>query len=192
VATGTTSADAARTPIKATFVGDSVAASITYVPSAEAKLERGGISTRLDLKVCRRLVQRSCSYQGSTPQTALQVVQSVGRSLGQVLIVKVGYNESARGYGQGIDRIMRAARAQGARGVVWLTLHEARDTYHWTNASIRRAAKRWPQLVVADWATYSRGKPWFGDDRLHLTPAGANALAAFVRSFVFKAVRGVH
>jgi hypothetical protein len=176
----------ARGALRATFVGDSVAASISYVPQARAELERG-LDVRLDLRVCRRLVQPSCRYQGSTPSTALQAVQGYGHSLGKVLVVKVGYNESAAGYGVGIDRVMRAALADGAAGVVWVTLRETRSTYRWTNIAIRAAAKRWPQLVVADWNAYSRGKPWFGGDGLHLTPAGATALADFVHSFVRKA-----
>jgi hypothetical protein len=173
-------------PIEATFVGDSVPASISYVPQARAELRRG-LDVRLDLRVCRRLVAPSCSYQGSTPTTALQAVRSYGRSLGEVLIVKVGYNESAQGYRQGIDQVMRAAIRQGVTGVVWVTLREARDTYRWTNIAIRTAAKRWPQLVVADWDRYSRGKPWFGPDGLHLTATGATALAAFLRPYIFRA-----
>jgi hypothetical protein len=82
---------------------------------------------------------------------------------------------------------MRAALAQGASGVVWVTLRETRDIYRWTNVAIKTAAKRWPQLVVAEWNAYSSGKPWFGDDGLHLTPTGATALASFLRPFVWKA-----
>jgi hypothetical protein len=178
-----------KAPLKVTFVGDSVAASISYTTTAQAQLKRG-LSVRLDLRVCRRLVQPSCSYQGSTPTTALQAVQSYGRSLGRVLIVKVGYNESAQGYRQGIDRIMRAALAEGATGVVWVTLRETSDTYHWTNVAIKTAAKRWPQLVVADWNAYSAGKPWFGSDGLHMSATGATALAAFLRPYVFRAAAG--
>jgi hypothetical protein len=178
-----------KAPLKVTFVGDSVAASISYTTTAQAQLKRG-LSVRLDLRVCRRLVQPSCSYQGSTPTTALQAVQSYGRSLGRVLIVKVGYNESAQGYRQGIDRIMRAALAEGATGVVWVTLRETSDTYRWTNVAIKTAAKRWPQLVVADWNAYSAGKPWFGSDGLHMSATGATALAAFLRPYVFRAAAG--
>ena len=47
---------AAQPSVKATVVGDSVSASITYVASAEALLETRGVSSHLDLKVCRRLV----------------------------------------------------------------------------------------------------------------------------------------
>ena len=175
-----------KAPLRATFVGDSVAASISYAATAQAQLKKG-LKVRLDLKVCRRLVQPSCSYQGSAPTTALQAVQGYGRSLGNVLIVKVGYNESVSGYRQGIDRIMRAALAQGATGVVWVTLKETSDTYHWTNVAIRTAAKRWPQLVVADWNTYSAGKPWFGSDGLHMSATGATELARFLRPLVFRA-----
>ena len=125
----------------ATFVGDSVSASISYVPTAKARLERG-MHVRLDLQVCRRLVEPSCSYGGSAPSTALQAVESYGHALGKVLIVKVGYNESSAGYARGIDRVMRAALADGASGVVWVTLREQggySGLYHATNAVIRQA-----------------------------------------------------
>ena len=116
----------ARGPLPVTFVGDSVPASISYIPSAQAQLD-SGLRVRLDLRVCRRLVRPSCSYQGARPSTALQAVEGYGRALGRVLIVNVGYNESANGYRRGIDRIMRAALAQGAEGVVWVTLRETQQ-----------------------------------------------------------------
>ena len=172
-----------------TFVGDSVAASLGYVPSARARLGRG-LSLRVDAAVCRRLVQPSCVFQGAAPSTALQAVRSYGHSLGEVLIVKVGYNESSFGYSEGIDRVMRAARAQGAKAVVWSTLRETSSIYTETNRAIRKAAKRWPQLRVADWNAFSHGKPWFGPDGLHLTATGANALAGLLRQQVAKALVG--
>ena len=186
VATFGSAASGASKSIKVTFVGDSVPASIEYVPSAQRILEKG-LAVRLDLKVCRRLVQRGCIYMGSTPSTALEAVQSYSRSLGEVLVVNVGYNESENGYSAGIDRVMRAALAQGAKGVVWVTLREQNDIYRGTNIVIRRAAKRWPQMQVADWQDYSAGKPWFRDDGLHMKPTGANVFAAFVRSHIFRA-----
>lgn len=178
-----------KAPIPVTFVGDSISASISYVPTAQRQLKRG-LAVRLDVEVCRRLVQPSCSFQGTTPTTGLQAVQSYGRSLGKVLVVKVGYNEDGRGYGSGIDRVMRAALAQGVRGVVWVTLRESggyASLYRRTNSVIRRAPKRWPQLLVADWSAYSAGKPWFGNDGLHLSATGATELAKFLRPFVFRA-----
>ncbi len=179
-------------PIPATFVGDSISASITYVPAARKRLGRG-LAVKLDVAVCRRLVQPSCSFQGSTPTTALQAVQAQGASLGRVLIVSVGYNEGPQGYASGIDRVVRTALAEGAVGVVWVTLREQGrygSLYHATNLAIKRAPKRWPQLHVADWNAHSRGKPWFGEDGLHLSPRGATELASFIRPYVFRASSG--
>ena len=183
-----TAAGAARKPVQATFVGDSVLASIAHVPTAQAELKRG-LSVRLDLEVCRRLVQPSCLFRGASPTTALQAVQSYGRSLGEVLIVNVGYNDSADGYAQGIDRVMRAAGSQGVESVVWVTLHETGTGYRRTNVAIERAAKRWPQLVVADWNIHSRDELWFRRDGVHLNDAGANALASFLRGRVLEVAR---
>lgn len=176
----------AQARARVTFVGDSVAASIEYVPTAEARLRRD-LDLRLDLRVCRRLVQLSCPFQGSVPPTALAAVRAYGHTLGDVLVVQVGHNESAYGYRSGIDRVMRAALGDGARRVVWVTLRETLPTYRETNLAIRAAARRWPMLVVADWNAHSRGKPWFAGDGLHLTSAGANALASFLRPFVLDA-----
>ena len=181
-----TTAAATKTPVRVTFVGDSVPASIMYSPRAKSILARG-LTTRLDLRVCRRLATASCSFQGSAPTSALQSVQSLGRSLGDVLIVDVGYNESSSGYRAGIDRVMRAARAQGASGVVWVLLRETIDIYRQTNDVIRASQKRWPDMIVADWNAYSRGKPWFSSDGLHMSVTGADALASFLRPYVFRA-----
>jgi hypothetical protein len=159
------------------------------VPVAQHDLEHG-LAVRLDLKVCRRLIEPSCPYQGSAPSTALSAVKSYGTGLGQVLVVDVGYNDSSSGYAQGIDKIVRAALSQGARGVVWVTLREAggyASDYKSINAEIKSAARRWPELTVADWDAYSAGKPWFGTDGLHLTASGATALARFLRPFVIRA-----
>jgi hypothetical protein len=183
------SAGAATKKTVVTVISDSVAASISYVPAAQADLEHG-LAVRLDLKVCRRLIEPSCPYEGSAPPTALSAVKSYGSRLGQVLVVDVGYNDSSSGYARGIDTIMRAALKQGVRSVVWVTLREdggyASD-YRSINAEIKTATRRWPQLIVADWNAYSAGKSWFGTDGLHLTASGATALASFLRPFVIRA-----
>jgi hypothetical protein len=181
------SAAAKRTVV--TVVSDSVAASISYVPVAQKDLEHG-LTVRLDLRVCRRLIEPSCSYQGSAPPTALSAVQSYGSRLGQVLVIDVGYNDSSSGYARGIDTIMRTALKQGARSVIWVMLREAgsyASDYRSINAEIKTAARRWPELVPADWNAYSAGKPWFSTDGLHLNPSGAIALASFLRTFLTRA-----
>ena len=104
-----------------------------------------------------------------------------------MLVVDVGYNEGAEGYGVGIDRVMRAALAQGVHGVVWVTLRERRGIYRETNVAIRSAPTRWSRLLIADWNDYSAGKPWFRGDGLHMGTAGATAFATFLRPYIFRA-----
>ncbi|MGH3077586.1 MAG: hypothetical protein ACRDPZ_05315 [Gaiellaceae bacterium] len=179
-------APAAKTDV--TFVGDSISASLDYVPSARRVLAHP-FDTTFDLAVCRRLVTPGCSFEGKAPTNALEAVQARGGSVGDVLVVAVGYNEGSVGYRQGMRRIIRVARVQGANGVVWVTLREADPVYRPTNAAIRREARRWRSVEVADWEALSRGRPWFREDGLHLNAAGANALARLIRSRVVRVAR---
>ncbi len=169
---------------RVTMIGDSVSASLLYVPSAERRLGRG-FDLRLDLKVCRRLVAPSCSYQGVAPSTALQAVEASGSSLGHTVVIDVGYNDGASGYAADIDRLMRAMREAGVKRVIWVTLGEQRPYYVAINQIIRARQKRWSKMMrVADWAAVSRGRPWFGGDGLHLNATGAAALAGLIRKEV--------
>jgi hypothetical protein len=82
---------------------------------------------------------------------------------------------------------MKAALSGGARRVVWVTLRESDPLYSRTNAAIRSAARRWPELVVADWNRASASKQWFRSDGLHLTTAGALGYARFLHAIVARA-----
>jgi hypothetical protein len=163
-----------------------VASAIAESPEAQQELNRG-MTSDLDLRACRRLVGTSCTFEGSTPTTALQAVQQRGGDLGSVLVVDVGYNDESTGYADSLDQIVRAALRQGASRIVWVTLREAGPapgTYRASNAEIRDATKRWPQLHVADWNSHSAGKPWFGGDGMHLSPEGGAELARFLRPYI--------
>jgi lysophospholipase L1-like esterase len=178
------SAAPAATPTKArvTVIGDSITASFDYVPDARRLLGRG-LDLHSDAVVCRRLVASSCAFQGSTPLTALQVIGAQGRALGPVVVINVGYNDWTAVYD--VDRVMRALKAAGVRTAIWVTLRETTSNYARSNARIRAAARGWTKsLVVADWNAYSRAKPWFREDGLHLTSAGAIGLARLLRPLV--------
>jgi hypothetical protein len=172
-----------RQPPRVTMIGDSKAAALDYVSDARALLGRG-LDARFVLDVCRRLVAPSCSYQGYTPPTALQYVQAVGRGLGRVVIIDVGYNDYPSTYRGELDRVMRQLVAARVETVVWVTLREVRGYYHDINVIIRNARSRWPQLVVADWNAYSRDHAWFGYDGIHLNGSGAMGLARLLRPLV--------
>lgn len=175
----------APTRTRVTVIGDSITASFNYVPAARRYLGKG-LDLRSDAVVCRRLVAASCSFQGTTPSTVLQVVGAQGRALGPVVVVNVGYNDWAAVYD--VDRVMKALKAAGVKHVIWVTLRQAGSNasiYAQSNARIRSAGKRWRStLVVADWNAYSNGKPWFREDGLHLTTSGALGLARLLRPLV--------
>ena len=182
-APATHAAPAQRTRV--TVIGDSVTESFDYVPAAKRYLGRG-LDLHADAVVCRRLVAASCAFQGEAPPTALQVVDAEGRALGPVVVINVGYNDWAAVYD--VDRVVRALRSAGVRHVIWVTLREAganASIYAQSNARIRRADERWgTTLSVADWNAFSRGKPWFREDGLHLSPSGALGLARLLRPLV--------
>jgi hypothetical protein len=170
---------------RVTVIGDSSTASFNYVVSAKRYLGRG-LDLRSDALVCRRLVAASCSFQGTTPPTVLEVVGAQGHALGPVVVINVGYNDWAAVYD--VDRVMKALKAAGVKHVIWVTLREAgpnASIYAQSNARIRSAGKHWrSRLVIADWNAYSRGKPWFRADGLHLTSSGALGLARLLRPLV--------
>jgi len=184
-AAGASAQPSAPAKTRVTVIGDSITASFNYVVSAKRYLGKG-LDLRSDALVCRRLVAASCSFQGTTPPTVLQVVGAQGHALGPVVVVNVGYNDWAAVYD--VDRVMKALKAAGVKHVIWVTLREAGSNasiYAGSNARIRRADRRWGnRLVVADWNTFSHGKPWFRDDGLHLTTSGALGLARLLRPLV--------
>ena len=173
-------AAAAKKP-RVTVIGDSVQASFSYVPKAVSRLGKG-FDLKVDALVCRRLITSSCTYNGVTPKTALQVIQSKGPALGSVVVLNVGYNEGSGTYD--VNAVMRALRKAKVKGVVWVTLREQRSVYTAINARIRQAAGRWKGLALVDWNAASSGKPWFGSDGLHLNSAGAFALSGLLRQKV--------
>jgi hypothetical protein len=166
---------------RVTVIGDSVMASFDYVPAARRYLGKG-FDLHSDAVVCRRLVAASCVFQGSKPSTVLELVSAEGRTLGPVVVINVGYNDWTAVYD--VDRVMRALTSARVRSVIWVTLRQTTSNYAGNNNRIRAAAHRWKQLVVADWNAYSRGKAWFREDGLHLTPAGAFGLARLLRPLV--------
>ena len=163
------------------MIGDSITASFDYVPAARRYLGKG-LDLHSDAVVCRRLVAASCVFRGSTPATALDVIDAQGRALGSVVVINVGYNDWVSVFD--VDRVMRALKAAGVRTAIWVTLRETTSNYAQSNARIRNAARRWEGMVVADWNAYSRSKPWFREDGLHLTASGAMGLARLLRPFV--------
>jgi hypothetical protein len=177
---GTAGAGRSARP-RVTLFGDSVAAAIAYQSTARKTLAKG-LDLQIDAKVCRRLAETGCPYKGDRPQSVLSLVAQPAKPLGSVVVIDVGYNDPPTEYGDDVDRVMQALAGQGVTTVIWVTMQERHPLYSATNAAIRAAAKRWPQIQVADWEDASAAKPnWFVDDGLHLSSAGAVGLARFLR-----------
>ncbi|HXV34708.1 MAG TPA: hypothetical protein VD769_11915 [Gaiellaceae bacterium] len=179
--------------VRLTFIGDSKAAGIEFSAPAKRLLARGHI-VRRDLKVCRRLVAPSCAYKGVTPLTALQAVRRYGTSLGRVLVIDVGYNDSSATYRGQMIRVIKAAKARGVKGIVWVNLKAVRTNYRRINTIINQVASGRPIVRVANWNAYSRGKTsWFATwdtEKIHLTSAGAVGLVRLVRKHIPLAAQG--
>lgn len=169
---------------KVTLIGDSVADKMERNPVAIAALNTG---FRLDLQTqgCRRLAATGCTIAGESgpPPTVLQLVKSLAESLGSIVVIAVGYNDTPTHYDHDLDAVMRELRRQGVRTVVWLTLRDPKRVYQESNNDIFREPKEWPDFVVADWNRYSAGHAdWFVADGIHLTSLGAARLGQFIQS----------
>jgi hypothetical protein len=106
-----------------------------------------------------------------------------------VLVVDVGYNDDPGVYGRQMAEVIRAARADGVKRIVWVNLRETSGLYRRINGVIGTEARRFPLVHVADWNAWSTGKPWFRPDGLHLTDAGALGLASMLRAYVVGAAQ---
>jgi hypothetical protein len=171
-------ASAAATRV--TVFGDSAATSMAYDPAARRTLGRG-IDVRLELAACRRVGDASCPYDGVRPPNVIERATQLGRELGPVVVVIVGYNDYEANYAGNIEQALAAFAKAGVQRVLWATLRESRQSYASMNDMIRDAARRHPEMTVVDWNAVSRSRPdWFQPDDIHLTAAGAEGMAGLV------------
>ena len=166
-----------------TIFGDSVAAALTWVPTARAVIEKGNRVT-LELHPCGRLATPGCI--SPPPPSVLASVKTLGRRIGPTAVVLIGYNDDPHIYAAGIDRVLRAMHERGVTQVLWLTLRpvyggRVSPQYLVTNSVIRGASHRFSWMTVVPWGAYSfPHRNWFGSDGIHFTAAGAVQFAIFV------------
>jgi hypothetical protein len=171
------------------MVGDSTMSVIRFVPASQVALD--DLDAIVDGEPCRRLVFPSCRSNTTlrVPNTAYEAIVGTPGSLDAVVIM-TGYNDWFDDFGAAFDTIVGAARAKGARHVVWLTYVEggssptALRAYQQNNRDLRAVAANVADVTVADWNGYSRRGPWMAPDGVHLTPLGAYALADYIARFV--------
>jgi hypothetical protein len=125
-------------------------------------------------------VYASVSRQWGTGETVLSLLK-LGHALGGEIIVGLGTNGPITD--ADFDSMMSIL--SGASRVVFVSTYVDRAWQNANNAVLARGASRYPNVVVADWATLAAQHPeWFGPDGTHLTidGPGATALAALVAS----------
>jgi hypothetical protein len=162
-----------------TIFGDSVAAVLTWDPTATQVLAQGDRLT-LDLFPCARLVQPGCLTQ-DPPPSVLKEVELLGRRIGPTAVVLVGYNDDPHIYASGIGKVLNAMHRRGVKHVVWLTLRAINQQYRLINEVIHGASARYRWMTVLDWNGYARNHPsWFATDGIHLSSLGGVQLAIFI------------
>jgi hypothetical protein len=125
-------------------------------------------------------VNASVSRQWSDGESILSALKSDGQ-LGGDVIVGLGTN----GPITDADFNDMMAVVGGASRVVFVNVHVDRPWQDPNNAVLANGATRYPNVVVADWATLAAQNPqWFGADGTHLAidGQGADALASLVAS----------
>jgi hypothetical protein len=191
---------AATPPVDAppvSLIGDSTMAGMAWnSTSGNDPRDIVGNSYRLtfDAESCRRLVNGSCRGRfGSTPLSVLPLMRTTlsGR-LGEAMVVMAGYDDAT--IANAVDQVMAEAEAQGVTRVLWLTYRTntayvlpgglaARDLYSSHNSELTAAAQRHSTLRILDWDGFSKNQDsWFAFDGIHLTVAGAVALATFIKN----------
>ena len=146
------------------------------------------------LESCRRVIGQSCrGREGYAPRNVIDEIRALPLGY-DIAVIAAGYNDFASLYPAGVDAVIAAARAKGIGRVIWLTHREGvgytapgGSAYGATFASHNRvlraavASGSYPELVLADWHTYTLSRAWWlTADGVHLTPSGALAAARYV------------
>lgn len=160
-----------------------------------------------DAESCRRTLETSCwSREQYRAETALQTMQRLSGSWGEVLVMMTGYNDASFGFDDAVEAILAEAKAQGIPQVVWLTfptsdvnyeepLHRANGATYGENNQLLldAAAESDGYLQVADWAAHSAGQlSWFEYDGVHLTVEGVDGVTNFIANQVERVLAGAN
>lgn len=109
-----------------------------------------------------------------------------------VAVVELGYNDTPSRMPERIDAVMQTLRNRGVRQVLWATVSErsGKTDYAPTNAAIRAAAERWPELSVIDWhaaSAHPGATRWYSSDGVHLTTTGNAEFSLWLREHILDA-----
>jgi len=159
-------------PKQVTIVGDSVMLMMGGAPysgAAQKVIGGAGWDTVLDAKVSRPTSQ------------GIPVLQSHQSRLGGAVVLGLGYNDAGNtdAFRTKVNAIV--GELANTPEVVWLTLHDVRPGYAAANQVLRDTARAHSNFHVVDWNAAASGHGnYFAGDGLHLTSAGATAMAQLI------------
>jgi hypothetical protein len=125
-------------------------------------------------------VEASVSRQWYTGVSILQQLKTAGQ-LGAEVVVALSTNGPISD--ADFDQMMGVL--QGASRVVFVNVHVDKPWQDPNNQVLAAGAARYPNVVIADWATVAAQNPsWFGSDGTHLAidGAGTTELASLIAS----------
>jgi len=185
-------------PTHVTFIADSGLKGLELYGGTPT-LRQANATTQWELRMqtCRRLVQRGCSFNRSSPPIpAVDEIRLSGgpRDPSHVILMTVGHNDHPLWFRADFETVMLTARSLGYRRVAWILYRDDPYTglsslgrelfarYAGMNAILRdeAASGRWPELVLIDYDGFTQPHPeWFISDGIHLRPEGAEPLATW-------------
>ena len=175
------------------FLGDSVGDGMTRITGALPTLLNGVFdAAQFDAVASRRTVAA-----GAVPTDGLTLARSLTGSP-RYAVIGLGYNDGTRFSAAMVDQVMRALVDRGVQKVGWITLGERRSFYAPTNALLREARNRWPQLTLFDWqgqSGRSGADRWYFDygqrnDGVHLSLTGTIEKSLWLRDQILTMVTG--
>jgi len=171
------------------IVGDSTLMAVDRYGALE-KFE--GIDYVFSAESCRTLGVPSCGDPPVPPNTVEAITAATGPF--DLVVIMAGYDEWWTSFPSSFDRVVDAARVQGAEHVIWLSYREgvgyvapdgasANEAFVRNNQTLRSKVTlpQFSDVVIADWFTYSaESTDWLTRDGIHLTPNGAREVATYI------------
>jgi len=188
-----TTAAAPRAEPRVLLIGDSTLLAIDHYDAYRALK---GFEYVYDAKSCRTLGIPSCGKRPLPPNA----VEAINHSDGNFddVVIMAGYDEWWTSFPQSFDEVVAAARAKGARRIIWLTYREgvpyklltgerADEAFIKNNQTLRDkvASGKFPDVVLAQWYPHTPLHiGWLTEDGIHLTMKGALGLADYISRWV--------
>jgi hypothetical protein len=193
IAAATTTTAPPRAKPRVLLIGDSTLLAIDHYDAYRALQ---GFDYVYDAKSCRTLGIPSCGKR-PLPPNAVEAINHADGNFDDVVIM-AGYDEWWTSFPQSFDEVVAAARAKGARRIIWLTYREgvpyklltgerADEAFIKNNQTLRDkvASGKFPDVVLAKWYPHTPLHiGWLTEDGIHLTVKGALGLADYISRWV--------